>query len=107
MRAAARAPLVPAADSRAVPVSRRNAYNMVINKCGDRLYSGLVEKTSSHLATSGRQDRGRPGGHLPERAAQLLERAHQVHADDPRHPDGALLPARVLHCQLERPGFRR
>ena len=31
--------------------TRRNAYNMVINKCGDRLYSGLVEKTSSHLAT--------------------------------------------------------
>ena len=29
----------------------RNAYNMVINKCGDRLYSGLVAKTSSHLAT--------------------------------------------------------
>ena len=34
-----------------VPWCCRNAYNMVINKCGDRLYSGLVAKTTSHLAT--------------------------------------------------------
>ena len=33
------------------PLCCRNAYNMVINKCGDRLYSGLVSKTTSHLAS--------------------------------------------------------
>ena len=27
----------------------RNAYNMVINKFGDRLYSGLVETETAHL----------------------------------------------------------
>ena len=28
---------------------RRNAYNMVINKFGDRLYNGLVETITGHL----------------------------------------------------------
>ncbi len=27
----------------------RNAYNMVINKFGDRLYNGLVETETAHL----------------------------------------------------------
>jgi cullin 3 len=27
----------------------RNAYNMVINKFGDRLYKGLVDTISRHL----------------------------------------------------------
>ena len=30
---------------------RRNAYNMVINKFGDRLYSGLVNTIKSHLSS--------------------------------------------------------
>jgi len=29
----------------------RNAYNMVINKFGDRLYNGLVETETAHLRT--------------------------------------------------------
>ena len=30
-------------------MSHRNAYNMVINKFGDRLYNGLVETITRHL----------------------------------------------------------
>ncbi len=30
---------------------RRNAYNMVLHKFGDRLYKGLVDTISEHLTT--------------------------------------------------------
>lgn len=33
----------------------RNAYNMVINKFGDRLYKGLVETITRHLQVTARQ----------------------------------------------------
>lgn len=32
----------------------RNAYNMVINKFGDRLYKGLVDTNTLHLRVSAR-----------------------------------------------------
>jgi hypothetical protein len=51
----------------APPPTRRNAYNMVINKFGDRLYNGLVETITGHLrSVAGRVEATQGEGFLRE-----------------------------------------
>jgi len=51
----------------APPPRRRNAYNMVINKFGDRLYNGLVETITGHLrSVAGRVEAAQGEGFLRE-----------------------------------------
>ena len=64
---------------------------MVINKCGDRLYNGLVEKTSSHLATvAARIEAAQGDTFLSELRSCWDVHIKSMH-NDQGHPHGALL----------------
>ncbi len=66
---------------------RRNAYNMVVNKYGDRLYRGLVETETRHLSEVRKRCRRRLTSWI------LLGGSPVVHPER-----GAWLPASRKQC---------